>query len=166
MQSVELEAGSTLLSHSLWCGQQAIDDNASDSLVLAALLHDIGHLLLTGDEELSVYERDCEHAEVGARWLSSWFEQAVTEPVRLHVEAKRYLFTCDSAYQESLVGASRTSMQNQGGVMNETEIAAFESNPFYKDAIRLRRYDDMPRGSDTLPDFSDFQPYFDLSCKE
>ena len=166
MQNVKLEAGSTLLSHSLWCGQQAINDNACVDLILAALLHDIGHLLLAGDAELSSFERDCEHAEEGAKWLSAWFPQAATEPIRLHVQAKRYLFTFDSVYQTSLTGSSRASMQSQGGAMNESEVMAFEANRFHADAIRLRRYDDTPWEGKELPDFSVFKPYFDSSCKE
>ena len=117
-------------------------DGASDALVAAALLHDIGHFV--GDFPLDALENgiDNVHEEAGARLLAEYFPAEVTEPIRLHVPAKRYLCAVDEGYQQRLSPASIQSLMVQGGPMNETEVAEFESNPHHRDAVRVRFYDD------------------------
>jgi len=120
----------------------AAADGAADSLVAAALLHDIGHFI--GAHPIDALENgiDNHHETVGADYLQGHFPPAVSEPVRLHVAAKRYLCATDPAYLGRLSAASLNSLAVQGGPMSAAELRAFESNPYHRDAVRLRLYDD------------------------
>ena len=115
---------------------------ASDDLVIAALLHDIGHFV--GDFPIDSLENgiDNHHEEAGAQFLADYFPPSVIEPIRLHVAAKRYLCAADDTYLGSLSPASVQSLQVQGGPMNDAQILEFESNPHYREAVKLRIYDD------------------------
>jgi gamma-butyrobetaine dioxygenase len=137
--------------HMLQAGALAEAAGAEDALVAAALLHDIGHLLGETDED--------RHGEAGARWLSQWFGDAVTEPVRLHVPAKRYLCAVDSAYFGLLSAESVRTLSLQGGPMTAAEAAAFEILPHARDAVAVRRWDDQAKDpAVTPPRFADFAP--------
>lgn len=121
---------------------------AAAPLVAAALLHDIGHLR---------DEADARHAEAGARWLSRWFGEAVTEPVRLHVAAKRYLCAVEPGYLGLLSAESVRTLGLQGGPMTPAEAAAFEALPHARDAAAVRRWDDAAKDPKvTPPEFSHF----------
>lgn len=122
--------------HALQAAKLAVMESATDALVVAALLHDVGYLV--GSSRAS-------HEESGSRWLGRYFGPDVTEPVRLHVLAKRYLCTVDPAYRQILSLASIVSLKRQGGLLNEEEIRSFEMNSFYHDAIKLRRWDDTAK---------------------
>lgn len=128
----------TMLQHSLQTASLASREHAVPSLVVAALLHDVGHFLAERDDVCGYHA----HAEAGARYLESWFGQAVTEPVRLHVPAKRYLSAREAGYFEGLSAASIHSLQCQGGIMDGNEAAAFEQERYFAEAVRLRRWDD------------------------
>lgn len=122
---------------------------APDELVAAALLHDIGHLLLDEhDERGNFLDRDLHHEDVAARFLSSWFGPAVTEPIRLHVAAKRYLCAIDGTYQATLSDASIASLRVQGGPMSDDEVETFRDHPYSADAAKLRRWDDLAKDPD------------------
>ena len=82
---------------------------------------------------------------IGNRFLIKYFNQAVSEPVHLHVAAKRYLCAVEPAYFALLSEPSVLSLKLQGGPMSAEECQAFEANPYYKDAVQLRRYDDMAK---------------------
>jgi [1-hydroxy-2-(trimethylamino)ethyl]phosphonate dioxygenase len=133
------------LEHALQCANFAVKEQASEELVAAALLHDIGHLLHEEGEDIADRGGDTEHEHLGQEWLSAHFAPAVTDPIALHVAAKRYLCATDPAYLGKLSPASVQSLQLQGGVMNEEEVAEFEANEFAKDALRLRRWDDLAK---------------------
>lgn len=128
--------------HALQCAELARSSGASQALITAALLHDIGHLLHDLPVDAPELGVDDLHEALGARWLENRFIPAVTEPVRLHVAAKRYLCAVDSTYYSRLSEPSRVSLRLQGGPMDSTEVATFEASPFYKDALQLRTYDD------------------------
>lgn len=120
------------------------------SAITAALLHDIGHLLHDLGEDIAYQGVDSRHEQIGADYLSRWFSPAVTEPVRLHVDAKRYLCAVDPAYQAGLSTASVRSLALQGGPMDPAEAAAFAARPHADVAIMLRRCDDQGKLPDSL----------------
>src|SRR5215831_16227688 len=122
--------------HALQAAQLAVRDGAGDALVVAALLHDIGYLVGSGNEP---------HEQRGSDWLAQHFGQEVTEPVRLHVTAKRYLCSVDPAYSQCLSRASILSLHHQGGPLSIDESHCFELNRFHQDAIKVRRWDDLAK---------------------
>jgi [1-hydroxy-2-(trimethylamino)ethyl]phosphonate dioxygenase len=133
----------TTAEHSLQTAHFAQLSGASDTLVLAALLHDIGHLLGGASNDLADWNDDARHEVSGGRWLAARFSPAVAEPVRLHVPAKRFLCATDAEFINCLSAASIQTLKLQGGPMSQAEIAAFESEPYSHDAIRLRQWDDQ-----------------------
>jgi phosphonate degradation associated HDIG domain protein len=128
--------------HSLQTAHFAQEEHASGSLVLAALLHDIGHLVAPTPDDIAEWTDDAHHERIGGGWLSRKFSREVSEPVRLHVPAKRYLCATRPEYFARLSPASVLTLKLQGGVMTATEIAAFEAEPFFREAVRLREWDD------------------------
>ena len=128
----------TQLEHMLQCAACAEAEGAPPALVAAALLHDVGHLIEEADDAFGYHKHD----RSGAIFLEQRFGPDVTEPVRLHVIAKRYLCAVEKDYFDCLSAASVHSLEKQGGPMNGAEIAEFESNPRHADAVRLRRWDD------------------------
>lgn len=135
----------TQREHALQAALLADRDGASDGLVVAALLHDVGHLLHDLALDAPDDGIDDHHENSGHHFLKTYFPPDVTEPVRLHVDAKRYLCAVDPAYQGRLSGPSITSLNLQGGPMNASEVHHFESNPHHQDAVRLRRWDDQAK---------------------
>lgn len=134
--------GVSQLDHALQCGEFAERDGAPPALVAAAFLHDIGHLLHDLPQDVADSGIDTQHEATGSAWLSQWFGPEVTEPVRLHVAAKRYLAALEPGYFEQLSEASRLSLKLQGGPMASAEVQAFAAEPFFADAIQLRRWDE------------------------
>jgi phosphonate degradation associated HDIG domain protein len=135
----------TQLEHALQCATLADSEAASPELVIAALLHDIGHLLHELPDDTPDHGIDDHHESSAGKYLTETFPPAVTEPIRMHVDAKRFLSATDFHYQEQLSEPSILSLQQQGGEMTPTEIAEFEQLPFARDAIRLRRWDDAAK---------------------
>ncbi|MBT6430464.1 MAG: HD domain-containing protein, partial [Rhodospirillaceae bacterium] len=131
--------------HALQCGLLAERAGAPSSLVAAAFLHDIGHLLQNGVASLAIQGIDALHEEKAATFLETFFPDSVVEPVRLHVRAKRYLCTTERGYFESLSTASITSLMVQGGPFNEVQADKFLKQPFAHEAIALRRWDDLAK---------------------
>ena len=150
-------------AHMLQCAALAERDGASDALVAAALLHDVGHFTGTGartDDRSDPREgTDNRHSYTGALWLSQWFGLEVTEPVRLHVDAKRYLCACVPGYAAGLSPASLSTLALQGGPMQDSELADFEENPYAAAACRVRRWDDAAKDPQApVPQFDHFRP--------
>src|SRR5712664_3176752 len=130
------------LEHSLQAAHFAQASNAPDELVIAALLHDIGHLLEPAADDIADWQTDDCHEVSGSRWLATCFGREVCEPVRLHVPAKRYLCATDPGFVGRLSSASMQTLRLQGGPMSDAEIVAFEAEPFGAEAVLLRRWDD------------------------
>lgn len=149
----------TVTGHSLQAAHFARIAGAPDALVVAALLHDIGHLIETAPPDIADWKTDAHHELVGCRWLAARFGPEVSEPVRLHVPAKRYLCATDPAYFATLSPASVVTLGLQGGPMPRAEVETFEAEPFFRDAVRLRRWDDEGKiaGLPT-PDFAHCRP--------
>ena len=133
----------TQLEHALQCAHHARSAGDPDAMVAAALLHDIGHLLQKQGEDAADRGVDALHERIGAAWLAQGFGPQVAEPVRLHVEAKRYLAAREPGYLESLSSASSQSLELQGGPMSEAEADAFSTAAGFEAAVRLRRYDEL-----------------------
>lgn len=129
-------------NHALQCAAFAERDGAAPELVAAAYLHDIGHLLHDLPQDIADSGIDTQHESTGSAWLSQHFGPAVTEPVRMHVAAKRYLATVESGYFDKLSEASKLSLKLQGGPMSDSQARAFEAERFFVDAVRLRRWDE------------------------
>jgi [1-hydroxy-2-(trimethylamino)ethyl]phosphonate dioxygenase len=133
------------LEHALQAAHFAREERAPDYLVIAALLHDIGHLVEDTPEDTADLGIDARHEEIGEAWLARRFGPEVYEPVHLHVAAKRYLCATDPHYFSRLSPASVQSLQLQGGPMSADEIAVFESNQYFQEAVRLRLWDDKAK---------------------
>ena len=144
--------------HALQCAACAAEDGASESLIVAALLHDYGHLL-EALEDTSRPARDERHEMAGAALLGELFGLAVTQPVALHVAAKRYLCAVEPGYLPALSPASVHSLQLQGGPFTAEEASKFERLEGFHDAVRLRRYDDLGKAVDVVtPGFDAYAP--------
>lgn len=130
------------LQHALQAAALAEADGATPATVLASLLHDVGHMIHDLGEDPASRGVDDVHEELGAKWLAERFGADVSEPVRLHVAAKRYLCTVESDYFGKLAPDSVRSLELQGGLMSPDEVEAFRANPFHAEAVRLRRYDE------------------------
>ncbi|NDH62717.1 MAG: HD domain-containing protein [Alphaproteobacteria bacterium] len=145
------------LQHALQAAALAEADNAPPATVLASLLHDVGHMVHDLGEDPAARGVDDVHEELGATWLAERFGPEVSEPVRLHVTAKRYLCTVEPDYFSKLTPDSVRSLKLQGGRMSPDEVAAFRADPFHAEAVRLRRYDEGakdPRAQ--TPDFDHY----------
>jgi [1-hydroxy-2-(trimethylamino)ethyl]phosphonate dioxygenase len=149
----------SMAEHGLQAAHFARAEGAPETLVVAALLHDIGHLLEDVPETLEDWTCDARHEELGARWLAQHFGAAVCEPVRLHVPAKRYLCATDAGYLARLSAASVHTLKLQGGPMPASALAHFETQPFWREALRVRHWDDQGKvaGLKTLA-LSDYAP--------
>jgi phosphonate degradation associated HDIG domain protein len=133
----------SMTEHSLQAAYFAREQQAPAHLVIAALLHDIGHLLEAVPADIADWTTDARHEEMGARWLEPRFGPQIAEPVRLHVPAKRYLCATDPSYLARLSSASRHTLQLQGGPLSAAEAAQFAREPYGADAIRVREWDDQ-----------------------
>lgn len=134
--------GVSMHEHMLQSAALAVREGESPELTAACLLHDIGHFLHDEPEDAAEHGLDTRHESLGADYLAPHFPASVTEPVRLHVTAKRYLFTAEPGYGEALSPASRISLELQGGALTEAELEAFRASPYFQAAVRLRRYDE------------------------
>lgn len=132
----------SILEHCLQCAHFATQSNASAATIAAALLHDIGHMLHGLPENIAQQGWDGAHENVAAAYLAGLFGEDVTETVRLHVSAKRYLCATDAGYIARLSPASLESLELQGGPMSREEVSAFEALPHGSIAVQLRRWDD------------------------
>lgn len=152
------------LDHALQTAALAGAAKADGPLVVAALLHDVGHLLdLAAGRGTRSRADDMRHEARGATYLAGLFPAAVTAPIALHVRAKRYLVAVDAGYHDVLSPGSTASLARQGGALNPVEVASFETNPGWKDAVALRRWDDQGKvdGLD-VPSLDSYRPLLDL----
>jgi phosphonate degradation associated HDIG domain protein len=152
------------LEHALQCAALAEAEGASAALIGAALLHDIGHLIHDLGDGPAARGIDDRHERLGEEWLRQWFGSDVTEPVRLHVPAKRYLTATDPGYFATLSAGSVRSLELQGGPFSATDAAAFIAVPQAEEAVRLRRWDEAAKvPGKTTPDLEHFRQYLEAS---
>ena len=140
--------------------EQAERAGSGSALITAALFHDIGHLVERDRYALIERGEDAHHEQAGARYLAQWFGPDVTEPVRLHVPAKRYLTVADPTYAAQLSPASTRSLKAQGGPFTPVEAEAFLDQPFADQAIALRRWDEGAKiGGAAIPPLAHFRDH-------
>jgi [1-hydroxy-2-(trimethylamino)ethyl]phosphonate dioxygenase len=135
----------TQLDHALQCAQQAEAAGAPPALIGAALLHDIGHLVHKFGEDAAVRGIDDRHERLGSKLLAKWFVPELSEPVALHVDAKRYLCATEPSYNAMLSPGSVRSLALQGGAYDTAGAAAFRARPYAEDAVRVRRWDEAAK---------------------
>jgi phosphonate degradation associated HDIG domain protein len=141
------------LEHALQCATLAEKAGETPHTITAALLHDIGHLLAkTGRINTTAQNENADdlHQYVALPFLRGLFPDAVLEPIRLHVDAKRYLCATDQTYWSTLSPASKHSLVVQGGIYCAEQASEFEAQSFAHEAVRLRRYDDLAKVPDTV----------------
>jgi predicted HD phosphohydrolase len=141
-----LGEGVTQYEHALQAAREAEKARASDELITAALLHDIGHLVHTLPPEdesyVGFWTRNDGHEVSGSQWLSRGFPESVYEPVRWHVRAKRYLCATEPGYYEQLTAGAQHSLELQGGPLSPDECREFEKHQWWEEAVAVRRWDD------------------------
>ena len=148
----------SMIDHALQAAYFAQLASAAPALIVGALLHDIGHLIDQVPSDIADWTEDAHHERLGSQWLAKRFRPEVSEPVRLHVAAKRYLLATNAGYLAQLSPASVITLRLQGGPMETREVAAFETERFYRDAVRLRRWDDEGKVAGLrTPGLSDYQ---------
>ena len=151
--------GVTQLEHALQSAQRAEEAGASRELICAALLHDIGHLLNDRGETPTLRGIDDLHQYVALPFLRPHFPEAVLGPIRLHVDAKRYLCATRPGYREALSDDSKRSLALQGGVFAPDEAERFIRQPHAAEAVKVRLWDDAAKvaGAPT-PGLAHFEP--------
>jgi [1-hydroxy-2-(trimethylamino)ethyl]phosphonate dioxygenase len=148
----------SMAQHMLQAAQQAELAQADPALIVAALLHDIGHYSNEIPDSALMKGTDNYHQEAGANFLANYFPPAVTEPIRHHVATKRYLCAKDPEYFSQLSAASVFTLDVQGGPMSAEEVTEFERSPHLDSCIKVRVWDDAGKDPDKLyPDFSHYR---------
>jgi phosphonate degradation associated HDIG domain protein len=155
--------GVTQLEHALQTAALAEQAGAHDELIVAGLLHDLGHLI-QGDARVTATgalteDHDDVHQYIALPFLRRWFGPAVLEPIKLHVDAKRYLCAVEPGYFHQLSPGSRRSLELQGGAFSPAQASAFMLRPYSMDAVSLRRWDDRAKSrAVSVPPFAYWLP--------
>jgi phosphonate degradation associated HDIG domain protein len=154
--------------HALQAAAQAVQAGAPDALVVAALLHDVGHLLPdVGDDALAASGLDARHEARGAVFLGRYFPPEVTRPVGLHVAAKRYLCAVQPGYVAQLSPDSVQSLVLQGGPLADDEVREFERRPGFREAVLLRRWDEAAKvPGHRVPGLAHYRPLIERYLAE
>ena len=137
----------TISEHMIQTAMLAEKNNSSNNLICASLLHDYGHFILENPNNLISIGKDGKHEDVGYEFLKKYFVKDVLGPIKYHVKAKRYLAR-DKKYYQLLSEASKVSLKLQGGIMNNKEAIEFESNNFFENSIKLRKFDEHAKKVD------------------
>ena len=131
----------TITEHMIQTAMIAEKSNSTSDLVCSSLLHDYGHFILDNPDDLVKKNKDGKHETIGYEFLKRYFVRNVVEPIKYHVKAKKYLAR-NKRYFSTLSEASKVSLKLQGGIMNDSEAKEFESNKFFKNSIKLRKFDE------------------------
>ena len=134
----------TMTEHMIQSAMLAEKNKCSSSLICASLLHDYGHFILDDPDELVNKKKDGKHEDIAYVYLKKYFKKNVVEPIKIHVKAKKYLAR-NQKYYNILSQASKASLHLQGGVMNDEQAEKFEKEKFFKDAVKLRKFDEAAK---------------------
>jgi phosphonate degradation associated HDIG domain protein len=135
----------TQLEHALQCATLAEESGASAALIGASFLHDLGHLIERDFTQRAKSGADDLHQYIAIPFLRSLFDEALLAPIRMHVDAKRYLCFSNADYWATLSPISQQSLTLQGGIFSANEATAFINQPYAKDAVQLRQWDDRAK---------------------
>ena len=134
----------TMSEHMIQTAMLAEKAKCNDDLICSCLLHDYGHFILENPDELVKENLDGKHEDIGYEYLKKIFKKEITEPIKYHVLAKRYLAN-DKKYFDLLSEASKTSLKLQGGVLSDDECRKFENQEYFKPSILLRKFDEAAK---------------------
>ncbi len=149
----------TMAQHMLQGAMIAEQNGLDEEIIVGALLHDIGHFTSEFGTYTPEDTEDRHHEDAGAAVLAPFFPPAVTDCVKYHVAAKRYLCATKPDYAARLSQASAHTLALQGGPMSTDEVAAFRDNPNLEKIIQVRYLDEAGKRADMeTPDFGHFAP--------
>ena len=134
----------TMSEHMIQSAMLAEKSKSNDDLICSCLLHDYGHFIIDDPDELVKNDKDGYHESMGYEYLKSFFKKEIVEPIKYHVLAKRYLAR-NKKYYNLLSNASKISLKLQGGILNKKESNEFEKMPFFKNTIKLRKFDELAK---------------------
>jgi predicted HD phosphohydrolase len=134
----------TISEHMIQSAMLAEKSKSNDDLICSCLLHDYGHFIIDDPDELVKNDKDGYHESVGYEYLKSFFKKEIVEPIKYHVLAKKYLAR-NKKYYNLLSDASKISLKLQGGILNKKESNEFEKMPFFKNTIKLRKFDELAK---------------------
>ena len=134
----------TISEHMIQSAMLAEQAKSKDELVCSCLLHDYGHFIIEDPVELVKNDKDGNHESIGYEYLKKFFKKEIVEPIKYHVLAKRYL-SRNKKYYNHLSDASRISLKLQGGILNKKESDEFEKVPYFKNSIKLRKFDELAK---------------------
>jgi len=153
----------TIAEHMIQSAMVAEKTKSKDNLICSCLLHDYGHFIVDDPDELVKNNQDGKHEDIGYEYLKKFFKKDIVEPIKHHVLAKRYLAR-DKKYYNRLSGASKVSLKLQGGVLNNKEAKIFEKDEFFKDSIKLRKFDEAAKKIGVnIKDISEYKNLLKLS---
>ena len=153
----------TIAEHMIQSAMVAEKTKSKDNLICSCLLHDYGHFIVDDPDGLVKNNQDGKHEDIGYEYLKKFFKKDIVEPIKHHVLAKRYLAR-DKKYYNRLSGASKVSLKLQGGVLNNKEAKIFEKDEFFKDSIKLRKFDEAAKKIGVnIKDISEYKNLLKLS---
>jgi predicted HD phosphohydrolase len=156
-KSLYIGEGLTISEHMIQTAMLAEKNKCSSDLICSSLLHDYGHFVVKDPDQLVTNQIDGNHEIIGANYLKTFFSNEIIEPILLHVDAKKFLAR-EKKYFNSLSEASKVSLKLQGGIMSDNEAKQFEQNKNYKNAIKLRRFDEgAKRQNIKIKDIKDYK---------
>jgi predicted HD phosphohydrolase len=137
----------TIAEHMIQTAMIAENAKSSNNLICSCLLHDYGHFILEDPDKLVRKKIDGKHEDIGYEYLKKFFKKEVVEPIKYHVLAKKYL-SREKKYFNLLSEASKISLKLQGGVLNKRKSKEFEKKDFFKNSIKLRKFDEVAKKTD------------------
>ena len=137
----------TISEHMIQSAMIAEKAKSPKNLVCSCLLPDYGHFILEDPDRLVKKKIDGKHEDIGYEYLKKFFKKEVVDPIKYHVLAKRYLVK-EKKYYNSLSDASKISLKLQGGALNKKQSKEFEKKNYFKNSIKLRKFDEVAKKSD------------------